>query len=226
MDREKLFEEFFSCCKEEPKQLCGQGEKNSSILIIGKESTNVTVENNLILCEKEKGCGCFPRERGKPYETWSKYQKLIETVYREEYVKGPCDKKLVDFERFAFTTELSSDPRTHSSFIDAKPSIEKRLKLFRTSDFIQSFPVVILACGGYIRNRGIGSERQIDNTFGVKYDGDENGKHEKSKANWYFTHHNEDRTKLVIHTRQFSQNIMNELIDAIALEIRQFLNIK
>ena len=225
MDREKLFDDYFARCKEKPKQFCGQGEKNSSILIIGKESTNVTVDANLEICEKEKGCGCYPRRRGKPYETWSKYQKLIEAVYSDEYLKRPCDKRFVDFERFAFTTELSSDPRAQSSFIDAKPSIEQRLKMFRSSEFIQSFPVIILACGGYIRNQGIGSERQIDNTFGVNYDGDEKGKHVYSKSNWYYTHHNNDKTKLVIHTRQFSQNIMNDLIDDIAREIKEFLNI-
>ena len=225
MDREKLFEQFFNCCKQKPEQLCGQGEKNSSILIIGKESTNVTIEENLDLCDREKGCG-NSRPRGKFYETWSKYQRLIEAVYREEYDKKPCDVKLVDFEKYAFTTELSSDPRRQSSYVDARPSIEKRLELFRNSEFIQSFPVVILACGGYIQNQGEGNKRQIDNTFGVEYDGDTEGKHYYSKSNWFYTHHGKSNQKLVIHTRQFSQNIMNKLIDDIAKEIRKHLKIE
>ena len=225
MDREKLFEQFFICCKQQPEQICGQGEKNSSILIIGKESTNVTIEENLDLCDREKGCG-NSRPRGKFYETWSKYQRLIEAVYREEYDKKPCDVKLVDFEKYAFTTELSSDPRRQSSYVDARPSIEKRLELFRNSEFIQSFPVVILACGGYIQNQGEGNKRQIDNTFGVEYDGDTEGKHYYSKSNWFYTHHGKSNQKLVIHTRQFSQNIMNKLIDDIAKEIRKHLKIE
>lgn len=235
MDRGQLFEDYFTSCKEKPKQICGQGEKNSSILIIGKESTNVSVEQNHQTCEKEKGCGCFPRDRRKPCETWSKYQKLIEAVYRDEYVKRPCNKKIVDFERFAFTTELSSDPRDHSSFIDAKPSIEKRLKLFRTSEFIQSFPVVVLACGGYIRNQGVGDDRQIDNTFNVEYDGDGRGNYTKdnkgySLGNWFYTHHNRQDTqyfkayeKLVIHTRQLSGAVNDKLIEDMAEKINDHL---
>lgn len=43
MEREKLFEEFLKAC-EEKKHICGQGNPNADILIIGKESTDTSEE--------------------------------------------------------------------------------------------------------------------------------------------------------------------------------------
>ena len=66
----------------------------------------------------------------------------------------------------AFCTELNNVCARHSA--DApKDTIESKLKLFKEAKFIQSFPVVILACGSYIVNQG--NNRQIDDTFGVTF---------------------------------------------------------
>ena len=168
MNREKLFEEYFRECRIEPKQFCGQGEKNSDILIVGKESTQVTVAKNHTLCEREKGCGVF-RDEDKKNDTWCNYQTLIDYVY--EGIKPHKPERKWDFEKYAFTTELNPRESKRTSNPDKKTrdAISERLKLFQRSEFIQTFPVVILACSNYIQNKGVGEERQIDTTFGVKY---------------------------------------------------------
>ena len=94
----------------------------------------------------------------------------------------------------------------------------------------------MLACGGYVKNQGEGDERQIDITFGVEYDGDEIGRYSKenrkeySTGNWFYTHHNKVDTKyfkagekLVIHTRQLSGAINEELFEDMAVIIREHL---
>ena len=80
----------------------------------------------------------------------------------------------------------------------SKKMIRDRLEFFKKSSFIQSFPVVILACGPYIRNR---KERQIDNTFGVTF---RDGQPFSGTGIRFYNHYNENNTKLVIHTRQLS----------------------
>lgn len=225
MDRTILFEEYFAECKKEPKQFCGQGEKNSDILIIGKESTNVSVKINHGLCEAERGCGRIRDNIG--IDTWNHYQSLINLVYCGN--KPPTPEGKWDFEQYAFTTELNkkASPKTSTPNKETKACLADRLKLFRESPFIQTFPVVILACSNYIINQGEGEERQIDTTFGVEY-----VSHKVfSKFNKYYIHkgeykyHGETIKKLVIHTRNLSQNVKRELLPSIAGEIRNHLGI-
>lgn len=230
MDREKLFEEYFAECKKEPKQICGQGEKNSDILIVGRESTNVSVEENHRLCEIERGCGIIRTNIG--IDTWNHYQSLIDFVYRGNKPSTPELKW--DFEQYAFTTELNkkASPRTSNPNKETKVCLADRLKLFRESQFIQTFPLVILACSNYIINQGVGEERQIDTTFGVEYIPHEVIPSWFTKYNWYFIHkgeykyHGETIKKLVIHTRNLSQNVKRELIPSIAEAIINHLDIK
>ena len=128
-------------------------------------------------------------------------------------------------------------PRPKSNYNLAKETILKRLDFFKNSDFIQSFPVLILACGPYIKNIGEGENRQIDNTFGVEYDGDEIGRCSKENrkeyniGNWFYTHHNKIDTKyfkagekLVIHTRQLSGAINKELFRDIGKKVHEHLH--
>lgn len=224
MDREKLFEEFKSQCK--GKEICGQGNPNADILIIGKEPAGKEFKDTncqeyfdfLKQKYEESGAHCFVEpnhevcyfEQKYPKckevrkriatlsETWKNYQKLINCIYGR-----PENKNVNDFERFAYTTELSSMPRKRSNYPKAKEGIIKRLQYFQNSEFIKSFPVIILACGSYIKNK---EDRQIDKYFHVKYDGDETGKYCFTPTIWFYTHHSDDGSKrqLVIHTRQFS----------------------
>ncbi len=218
MDREELFEEYIRLCK--GKQFCGQGEKNSDILIVGKESTNENIESNFNLNKEEWGCGIIRDDKG--IETWKNYQYLIDSIY--DGIKPHKPKGKLDFEKYAYTTELSSIPRKQSNYPEAKPSIQDRLRFFEKSKFIQDFPVIILACGNYIRNNK--KVREIDNTFHVEFC-HEYGK--KEHKNRFWTHiGNNDPRRLVIHTKQFSLRYMNKedkdwLIKNMASVIRDHL---
>ena len=209
MDREKLFEIFLTECKNR-KEWSGQGNPNADILIIGKEP-----HNDVLIKEKEKiqeklqeqegRCrsgvwGTAPRDPKNP--TWCNYQMLIENVYGPHRVFNP---RLFDFEKYAFTTELNTIFRP-KAVLDAetKKNINERLLFFKESKFINSFPVIILACNNFISNdkkRGF----LINNTFGVKFDGESKGVHkEETRGHWFYTHHSDNGEKLVIHTRQLS----------------------
>ena len=148
-------------------------------------------------------------------DTWSKYQKIINQVY-------PNRKQTVgklDFEEMAFCTEMNNVCAAHSAEAE-KNTISEKMQIFKESEFIQSFPVVILACGGYIINQG--NNRQIDNTFNVSFYRE--GFPTNSKQNhWIHYSKNPNKPKLVIHTRQLSGRITNELVFSIGETIKEFL---
>ncbi len=208
MDREVLFEEFLKECQNR-EQWSGQGNPNADILIIGKEPH----EKNLVIDKEEvkrrllkqeiicrEGFGEAPRDPQNP--TWCNYQLLIENVYGPEVKFNP---RLFDFEKYAFTTELNTIFRP-KAVLDAetKKNINERLLFFKDSKFINSFPVILLACNNFISN----DEKRgylINNTFGVKFDGESKGVHkEEPRGHWFYTHHSDNGEKLVIHTRQLS----------------------
>lgn len=217
MDREVLFEEFINEC-EKNNQICGQGNPNADILIIGKESTDTREDalyRNIERCRNK-----MERDALRPIDpnnkTWANYQNLFDNIYcrKSEFI----DK--LDFEKYAFTTELSSIPRKNSNYTEAEPYIKNRLRFFEASEFIKSFPVVILACGGYIKNNY--KVREIDDTFHVVYCKEYGSKESKNR---FWTHIDiKDPRKLVIHTRQFSNGISKDLIKEMASVIREHLS--
>ena len=217
MDREKLFEKFINEC-EKNNQICGQGNPNADILIIGKESTDTREDalyRNIERCRNK-----MERDALRPIDpnnkTWANYQNLFDNIYcrKSEFI----DKW--DFEKFAFTTELSSIPRKNSKYSEAKPFIQDRLRCFEKSKFIQDFSVIILACGGYIKNDD--KVREIDNTFHVEFCKEYGSKESKNR---FWTHiDKKDPRKLVIHTRQFSNGISKDLIKEMASVIREHLS--
>lgn len=225
MDREESFEKFLKECKNR-KEWSGQGNPNADILIIGKEPHNgELIKGKEKIQEKlqkqEDHCrsgvwGTAPR-KGNP--TWSNYQNLIEEVYSDR----KFDPRLFDFEKYAFTTELNTIFRPKAVLDEeTKSNINKRLRFFKDSEFINSFPVIVLACNDFISNdepRGF----LINNTFGVKYDGDSSGKHQYSRGHWFYTHHSDNEEKLVIHTRQLSFLFDKNLLPRLAEEIRAHL---
>ena len=218
MDREKLFEKFINECANEPLNFCGQGNPNADILIIGQESTDICEEaliRKIKLCRDKKDRDA-PRPIDPKNKTWANYQELLDEIYcrKSEYV----DKW--DFEKFAFTTELSSTPRKQSNYREAKPFIKERLVFLKDSEFIQDFSVIILACGGYIKNDD--KVREIDNTFHVEFCKEYGSKESKNR---FWTHIDiKDPRKLVIHTRQFSNGISKDLIKEMASVIREHLS--
>lgn len=223
MDRENEFKEFLEECKNR-NEWCGQGNPNAHVLIIGKESYNKDLITNPIILQEKlqrqyelcKGGDFGNAKRDDKNPTWSNYQMLIEKVYGPQIEFNP---ELFDFEKYAFTTELSSIPRKNSNYSEAKSSIQNRLRFFKESKFIKSFPVIILACGGYIRNDE--KVREIDDTFHVEFYQVYGSKQSKNR---FWTHIDKnDPRKLVIHTRQFSNGISNDLIKEMAAVIRNHL---
>lgn len=155
---------------------------------------------------------------GGTSSTWTKYQKLYETIY----CNGVKNEK-VTFHENIFITELNQIPSANSNeqnLLLRKESIKKRVEYFFPLDFIQRFPVVVLACGHYSRDFNI----NICNLFGVEFDGqtkEVNG----NKLQWYNLHHeiSGKNPKLLIHTKQLSGSITNDFINEIGVTIKDFL---
>jgi hypothetical protein len=212
----------------------GTGYPNAQILMIGKESA-ISEENkqgqlwyhrNAAVWKdhiKNKTCEYLEYEVEKSHplyknwesRTWNKYQKLSDYIFE----KDP-KKYHVDFLKHMFTSELNDAPALNTASAD-KSGLNERKLLFKESEFIQQFPVVVLACSNYIKNND--KIREIDEVFNVTYDGDKTGKFWYTKHNWFFTHHNAERTKLVIHTRQLSANVKEELLNDMGRVIRKHL---
>jgi hypothetical protein len=206
----------------EDYETVGLGNPNSKILLVGKEASNElnTEEEILYIKENLKAIhgSAFqwksnkydysynPNELRKLSDTWKNYQQLLINIYENEK-----DSQYATFLKKVFTTEMSNFPSKTTEKAKKKShfkiELENRKKTFFKSDFIQSFPVVVLACSDYIENNE--TNREIDSIFGVKYSGEYK---EYSKGNWFFIHYNESKTKLVIHTRQLSANVNNDLL--------------
>jgi len=214
----------------------GTGNPNAQILFIGKESAitedntegrnwydrnakdwQYHIENNTceMLSYPIPEDHVFRREKSWGKNTWSKYQRLTNHIFEKEV--RPYH---IDFLENVFTTEINDAPNKNTRTAD-KSKLNERKLLLKESDFIQSFPVVVLACSNYIKNNE--DLREIDEIFGVKYK-DEYPKRVYNKTNWFFSHYNEDGTKLVIHTRQLSADVKADLLKDMSEVIRQHLN--
>jgi len=216
------------------KYFIGTGNPNSDLLFIGKESAiskenmqdrelynrnaidwNEHIKNNTceILSYPVDENHIFRKKKSWGKNTWSKYQELKNVIYQDE--KRPY---FIDFLEKVFSTEINDAPDRKTATAN-KSSLNERKTLFKESEFIQKFPVVVLACSNYIQNND--NVREIDNIFKVKYCDLE--KKVYSKTNWFFTHYNYDKTKLVIHTRQLSANVNTHLLNDMGKVIREHL---
>lgn len=240
MDKEKLFIEFLEECKKN-NQICGAGNHNSNILLVGNEHYSETpiddkkyLESNYEYCANTKSWSNFNKSK-----TWLYYQKLIDAAIPNRL--KPTVRGERNFEEDAFTTELNSEAKPSSRVKgkeereELRKRIKSRLELFEKSDFIKSFPVVVLACGSYLTNSVEKGITQINDTFCVKFDEQLNGKgvpvgwHKSDNGKlWFTTHHSKDKRKLVIHTWQFSLRCTKRedrewLINEMATVIRDHL---
>lgn len=211
------------------KSYVGIGNPNSKILLVGKEAAkskngeiNHSNENANNWCVQiangEKEIMEYDVHEnhelrlGWGKNTWSKYQNLIEEI------RGEKSKRFyVDFLKYSFTTEINNSASKRTATAD-KSSLVWRMNMFKESAFIQSFPVVILACSNYFTNND--RVREIDDVFGVTYAGHDKKKYWYDPSNWFYLHYNNDQSKLVIHTRQLSANVSNSLIEEMAIIIR------
>src|SRR5574343_600477 len=127
--------------------------------------------------------------------TWNKYQKLNNFVFDKE------NNKSLNFQEDFFITEMS--------VLHSKTTGKEQKK----EEFIKKFPVVVLACSNYICGE------EICDIFNVQFI------EEKGEGNQRFwIHLNSNKSKLVIHTRQLSMAVTDQLLKDIAFEIKTFLN--
>ncbi len=232
-----MYEESFKCFVEKcskSEYFVGTGNPNGKILFIGKESAiNQSDEKAMNWYNSnakewkaridEKIADVYeyyvdenhPLRKNWGKNTWSKYQKLNDEIFQTQ-----TKPFYVNFLKNIFTTEVNDSP-SEKTFNANKDSISDRKLLFKESDFIQKFKIVVLACSDYFINND--EIREIDDTFGVEYIGDKNGKYYYSKGNWFFIHKNTDESKIVIHTRQLSTNVNNELLTDMGKIINEFM---
>jgi Gpi18-like mannosyltransferase len=97
-------------------------------------------------------------------------------------------------------------------------NLEYRKNEVISSEYFTNFPVIILACSNYIWN--IENDWQISNIFNVDFEKE----YRISKQNRFYTHFNQSRTRLVIHTRQLSMAVKNELLIEMASIIKSHLH--
>ena len=117
---------------------------------------------------------------------------------------------------WSYVTEMNNtaSPKTKNAEDRLRPDY------FRHRFFLD-FPVVVLACSDYIQN--VPGNWQINDIFQVTYDVG-NGKYSNySQGNWFYTHRSSDRKRLVIHTRQLSMNVSEDMLRDMADVLRVHL---
>ena len=129
-DRYLLFKEFAQECSNRDFYI-GQGNPNSMILFVGCEPNNT---NELKVINNRHTFECLNELNGKSYKdlwqirskegegcTWSKYQKIIDTVYpKRKHIAGK-----LDYEEMAFCTELNNVCARHSAYAKKKHDRDK-----------------------------------------------------------------------------------------------------
>lgn len=207
----------------------GQGNPNSSLLIIGREhgfpkesewyKTEVLGNRDqwikITNGEEFSEFGynpmtCFT-QRGQEFRlgdtspTWYVYQKIVNAICPHDMQAGET-APLLDFFRYSFITEFSTASRpnnndnTDEEKIATQDSINKRTPLL-SSEFYKSFPFVILACGRYFDDYGIDIERMFDVKWIGKTDFVQLG---DGKRVWFNVHYSPDHKRIVVHTCQAS----------------------
>lgn len=204
----------------------GIGNPNAKILFVGKEANSKGKDGYAEEWEKlinDSICqNLFNNNPLSSGHTWRKYQKLYDYIFERKYENK--DKKInIDFLENVFTTEMGAIPSKRTKEAQQNPYFKKELdkrKTFFQSEYINQFPVIVLACGNYIGYYN--KINQIEDTFGVSFAKEYPLLKTNSKAQRFWTHFNKDKPKLVIHTRQLSGSVSDELLKGIALQIREF----
>jgi hypothetical protein len=202
----------------------GTGNPNAKILIVGREgATDSIPEGEVSLARKwlsktqNNEAVNFKEYYNNLSEghTWNKYQKLYNYIFEKE----KRERNHFDFKEGFFTTEMNINRAKRTQGVSTE-GMEERKKTFFCHKFIQQFPVVVLACGDYIKNNN--NVREIDEIFGVTFRNEVIAKQTEKKKYSFWIHRNADESKLVIHTRQLSSDVPDELLIKIADSISEF----
>lgn len=218
----------------------GIGNPNAKILFVGKEAaidhkevektgyvTNAEEWQEIIDTSRVNHLSIPNVPKGdylrKAGVTWRKYQLLHDAIFQEDPHRNG-EGLSIDFMRHIFTTEMNDAPHktTHEAQKkeDFRANLKARRESFFSQQFIQDFPVIVLACSNYIRNHG--EHREINDTFGVAFteQRDIPGTNQR-----FWIHHSSDpkRPKLVIHCRQLSGAVHNDFLQEMGSVIRDYL---
>ena len=232
MDYSKEFLDLIAFTKK-TEDFIGYGNPNAKILIIGKEEgfDIKKEENNIIYNQASKGnwkgweevignpsitpdsipvwkdsgkfCPLYPwKGDDLPKGTWTNYQELINRLYREADAG-----KMTTFHQYAFITEFNDLPSKKSKRKDSKVQerITHRCENVLNHPFYKSFPIVIAACGHYVRDYNINLE-ELFNQKHIEFK-------PVKKSAWLNIHKKDNR--ILIHTRQLSNSFSPELINCI-----------
>lgn len=214
--------------------IIGSGNPNSEILLVGREPSNDAFNTNTLghYIDVANGKGQdfwthIKREEYNPVTKipnhwrsgkalWVQYQKLCDIIY-PDYKKDR--REIIDFEEHVFCSEMNGSPSPQTGKA-IKDSLPIRKELFFTDHFFDRFPVIILACGNYINNSSPNpEEREIDRIFRVSFCEER----KCGNRNTYWIHYNEDKTRLVIHTRNLCADVSKDLIKGIGTVVHKFL---
>ncbi len=151
--------------------------------------------------------------------TWYYYQILVDKILNKPLKK---QTDFIDFHEYCFQSELSQINAKMSHLLPKEYelsralSIKEREMLF-SLPFFDRFSIIIIACGHYQMNYKF----DIEGTFNVKWQGETTS---LSRGNWFNIHYstNNERPRIVIHTRQFSTGVSLELINCIAEKCSEY----
>jgi len=245
--KNELFKKFLSDLNNVPNSIdeykyIGTGNPFSNILIIGKEAAILKgseqyereiVDNinywrgleeynsdNIIERDFEKYSAIYPykgqilkKDNGKNWgtsKTWMNYQKLINYIFEN------TENSLINFHEKSFITEINSTPSKVTADADIE-SIPFRKKHLLTSDYFQSFPIVIISGVGYFETSE--QKNEIEQIFNVTFTEKKYADNVK-KSQPYWIHWNKEKTKIIINTYQLSIGIADVLLSEIAKEIK------
>lgn len=215
--------------------IIGSGNPASDVLLVGREpSSDAFMTNTLghyLNVASGKGLDIWTHIKREEYNPvtkqpnhwrsgktlWVQYQKLCDIIY-PDFKKDR--REIIDFEEHVFCSEMNGSPSSRT-WAANKESVPIRKKLFFTDSFFNRFPVIILACGNYIQNSSHNpEEREIDRIFHVAFFEERNC----GDRNAFWIHYNEDKTRLVIHTRNLCADVSKDLIVCIGKEVHDFLH--
>jgi len=212
----------------------GLGNPNAKILFIGKEAgaeIGKGIFHGSVKSWKEKKIKYYERYPAENNlrnlnHTWQRNQILYESILNALNLNHKIeknDKYEITFVENVFTTELSCLPAPNTN--DAKKQerfkdeLFKRKQEFFNTNFIKQFQIIIIFASDkkYIETYS----GEVCKLFEVKFDKLHN-QNAKDKI-WIHKNLPNNSPKLVIHTRQLTNRITNELIPNISAIVAEFI---